>query len=432
MAFGPRIQKLKDVDQTRAQAESLINLHGAQAESMLASAEKTRYQTGELERTEGLRTETKEFELEAAKLQKDKFAIMLNEFKASEPGRRALDNLNITKHKTEELQVQALHDFIKANPQESLTFVAREIEQATYEKSARAIHTRDMTMYKLGDSIVELMNQGRMTEANQMYEVAKQQYFEIEGKPLVDELGLPEQLNSDHISLLKGHVESAKSGTKWAELALQREKDAATLERVHAKGAYDIEAAKKYGADAAAQQGLQEDVRKELDAASDSMFRFISPHLTETMGAKEGTDNQFLPGSKNYGMSRSYHETATSLLQDAIKANATNPAFNSETAATNIANMMREDWVAKEEGASFATGLLTSIPGLGEDFDIIMPSKAMGQDVFLEALNVEVGAMIKDGIDPQIAIDTFTAQRMAKYRDFKRSQLPQAFHKAIK
>ena len=61
-----------------------------------------------------------------------------------------------------------------------------------------------------------------------------------------------------------------------------------------------------------------------------------------------------------------------------------------------------------------------------------MTSKAMGQDSFLSSLNEEVGAMIKDGIEPQIAIDTFTAQRMAKYRDFKRSQLPQAYHKAIK
>ena len=82
MAFGPKAETLTDRDINRASKIGLTNLYDAQAETMLAGAEQTRYKTDELRRTEDLRTETKEFELEAAKLQKDKFEIMLNEFKA--------------------------------------------------------------------------------------------------------------------------------------------------------------------------------------------------------------------------------------------------------------------------------------------------------------------------------------------------------------
>ena len=432
MAYGPKLETLKDRDISRAQKIGLTDLHGAQAEGMRATAEQTRYKTGELERTEGLRTDIKEEELAGVKAQREKFEIMLNEFKASEPSRRAMENLGILKGETEYLQVSMLKDYIEKNPTEALTYISREIEMATYNKDVRAIHTRDATMYKMGSQILELMNQGRYGDANKMYEVAKEQFQEIEGKPLVDELGLPEQLNSDHISLIKGHVESAKMGTEWAQFALKREEDAAASERVHTKGAYDVAAAKGMGLDASKNLDRQDTLIAQIDKASETMFRFIAPHLTETMGASEGADNQFLPTSKNYGLSKTYHSTASALLQDAIKQNADDPAFNSEVAAKNIADMMQEDWIpSTNRDTKWGRGMISILPG-DDNYDIMVPSVEMGQADFLKAFERDVGTMVKNDIDPQIAIDTFIAQKMAEYRDFKRKQQQQAYNKAIK
>ena len=416
MAFGPRVEKLKDVDQTRAQTQSLINLYGAQSESMLAGAEKTRYQTGELKRTEGLRTDIKKEELAGVTAQREQFEIMLNNIKANKPLYDAARRLGIAQAESDYDNVTHLMDWVKENPEKHTTWLTREYEQEMTKQKVEGIGLRDTTMYQIGSNILAAIDSGRMDVANQLYTHAGERYTELTGKNLYEDLGLKEgEITIEDRPLIEGHTNSAQYGSEWALQKLKGEQAIETA-RVTGESAAETELkikdkelkiAERY-------QDIESKDLKNVQAASKAMTTAMAQIQASNYGAVEAADGGIKSNSPHYGQHTTVNSAMAEAFEDLYKQ-------GNRLSASEVSRQFWSDWTFDEDATR---------PSKWMDDPMYVPRDEERRDAYMKGLDEFINTQRAAGDESDIEelIQNYLAQEMQGYK----KGITQRFNRAIK